>query len=210
MEVVKAILDIESETCWEPVCKKKHSDESEIRTKLKWDKNLDKETLDFRDIDCHTNLTYSDTGCSTFTEMLRPFTYPGFTCPGVYCLNSQTIPSCRWLQSIQTGIFIILFLQVLIPVCNSCYVFPPGKKNPCADKECEFGATCVSTADGMEARCQCPQQCYDYGDSYGSTPLCGNDGNDYDNYCELRRESCKTMNKIKVKYYGKCGEYIND
>lgn len=116
-----------------------------------------------------------------------------------YCLFS------KWcLSSIHKRLIIMLLLYLSLPTCNSCYVFPPGKKNPCVGVECSFGAICVSSSDGLQARCQCPQECYDFGDSEDSIPICGNDEKDYKNYCELRRESCKTMKDIKVKYYGKC------
>ena len=110
------------------------------------------------------------------------------------------------MQFFSNVLLTITIAQVLVPL-NGCYVFPPGKKDPCEGKTCHLGAICVSSSDGNSARCQCPLECNSYGDSVGSTPVCGNDGQDYANWCELRMASCKTMTEIKVKYYGKCSKY---
>jgi len=90
---------------------------------------------------------------------------------------------------------------------GACYVFPPDMVDPCRDKRCSFGAQCVPSLDGLTARCQCPQRCDNYGDSVGSTPICGTDGRDYDNTCQMRRAACSEMRDIEKKYDGKCGTY---
>lgn len=91
---------------------------------------------------------------------------------------------------------------------QACYVYPPDVPDPCAGKTCSYGARCVASLDGMVARCQCPEQCSDYGDSVGSTPICGTDGVDYRNSCELQMAACREMKDIGVKYEGKCGQYF--
>eukprot|EP00106_Octopus_bimaculoides_P012705 XP_014780147.1 PREDICTED: agrin-like [Octopus bimaculoides] len=77
-------------------------------------------------------------------------------------------------------------------------------KDPCEQKKCSFGAECVPSLDGFSYRCQCPNRCNTYGDNIGSTPVCGNDGVDYSNMCEMRKAACQEMKDIRVKYYGKC------
>ena len=115
---------------------------------------------------------------------------------------------CFGIRGIGVSLFIVvlLFLLVLPEGCDACYAFPPNKKNPCLDKECHYGAYCVSSKDGSSARCQCADRCYDYGDSVGSKPVCGNDDRDYANFCELKRAACISMKIIKIKHYGKCGK----
>ncbi|CAL1545990.1 unnamed protein product, partial [Lymnaea stagnalis] len=81
---------------------------------------------------------------------------------------------------------------------------PCGLRDPCEGQVCKFGAECMSSMDGKIARCQCPSDCPSYGDNVGSKPVCGNDGNDYANMCELRKAACYRLEDIRVKYYGKC------
>ena len=103
----------------------------------------------------------------------------------------------------------MLLTLILILGCYSdaCYVYPPDVKDPCTDKHCSFGAQCVASLDGLAARCQCPDRCDKYGDSVGSRPVCGSDGKDYQNDCEMKRAACRNMKEIGIKYYGRCGEY---
>lgn len=127
------------------------------------------------------------------------------------CPMMQLVQFClRWLDSKHRLVYrktswlvLVIFLQTV----NACYVFPPGKTNPCVDKKCWFGAYCVSSTDGLTGRCQCAERCYNFGDSEGSKPLCGTDDNDYANYCELKRSACKDMITIKIKHYGRCSKY---
>ncbi|GAB6019276.1 hypothetical protein CHUAL_000876 [Chamberlinius hualienensis] len=77
-------------------------------------------------------------------------------------------------------------------------------KDPCETKKCPFGARCVPTLDGRSAECVCPDKCASYGDHRGSTPVCGSDGIDYPNQCELQKKACQSMKDISVKYHGKC------
>lgn len=95
---------------------------------------------------------------------------------------------------------------VLMRVASSCYVFPAEQENPCKDKKCPFGARCVPTADGKAAECKCPENCPNLGDHVGSRPVCGSDGLDYRDNCELRRAACLASTEISIKYQGKCGE----
>lgn len=97
----------------------------------------------------------------------------------------------------------VLILRSVLP----CYVFPAEQEDPCKDKECRFGARCVPSLDGKTAECRCPENCPSLGDHVGSRPVCGSDGLDYRDTCELRRTACLSNTEISVKYQGKCGEF---
>lgn len=104
---------------------------------------------------------------------------------------------------------IVLSTLILLsapPHSNACYVYPSDVQDPCEHKECSYGAKCVPSLDGLTARCQCTERCDSFGDTYENKPVCGNDGRNYANICELHRSACREMKDIKIKYYGKCGK----
>ena len=42
----------------------------------------------------------------------------------------------------------------------------------------------------------------------GSRPVCGVDGKDYPNLCELNKSSCHANRLIEVKFQGVCGKSL--
>lgn len=130
--------------------------------------------------------------------------------PSLPPLSHRITPlQSRLLPAFSLHIFyVISVVCYLITHTQCCYVYPPDVKDPCRKKDCSFGALCVPSLDGLIARCQCPDRCDKYGDSAGSTPICGNDGKDYANVCEMRRAACRDMKEIAMKYPGKCGKSL--
>lgn len=106
------------------------------------------------------------------------------------------------------AIKITVVFQLCFGLTLGCYKFPADVKDPCIDKKCHFGSKCRPTLDGSSPECICVEKCATYGDSRGSRPVCGSDGRDYPNVCELERTACKEMREITIKYQGHCGEYI--
>lgn len=101
---------------------------------------------------------------------------------------------------------LILFGPIRVTFGQSCYQFSSSVPNVCKEKECPFGAECIPSFDGRSAECVCPEKCPLYGDSKGSRPVCGSDGHDYSNLCELNRQACDLEKEIYVRYNGSCGK----
>lgn len=113
-------------------------------------------------------------------------------------------PSMRIKNRMQIALKAILYIQVSL--ADTCYVFPTDLSDPCSHHACQYGARCVPTPDGRNFTCECPLSCPNYGDHSRSRPVCGGDGLDYTNHCELKKTACKSDINITVKYEGYCGK----
>ncbi|PWA22188.1 hypothetical protein CCH79_00018962 [Gambusia affinis] len=78
--------------------------------------------------------------------------------------------------------------------------YPRALKNPCAEVTCSYGSTCVQSSDGLSAKCMCPLSC----DGKPDQMVCGSDGKDYRNECELHQQACKNQKNIRVQFQGPC------
>uniref|UniRef100_A0A8D9EBI7 Agrin n=1 Tax=Cacopsylla melanoneura TaxID=428564 RepID=A0A8D9EBI7_9HEMI len=95
-------------------------------------------------------------------------------------------------------------LFFILDLLNACYIFPPELTNPCTENSCQYGAKCIPSEEGTSYKCECPEKCPSYGDHIGSRPVCGSNGVDYKDLCELKRASCSTKTNFTIKYHGKC------
>ena len=130
------------------------------------------------------------------------------TVPSMFSISCSRRSSAIFSDSLTAPLLLLLLvLSWSAHYAHCCYVYPPDVKDPCKDKDCSFGAQCAPSLDGLTARCQCPDHCDSFGDSVGSTPVCGSDGKDYSSQCEMRRTACTEMKDLRVKYFGKCGKY---
>ncbi|XP_055078833.1 agrin isoform X2 [Periophthalmus magnuspinnatus] len=77
---------------------------------------------------------------------------------------------------------------------------PCSLKDPCSDVVCSYGSTCVQSSDGMSAKCMCPLGC----EGKMEKMVCGSDGKDYRNECELHQHACNSQKNIRVQYHGLC------
>ncbi|XP_054715534.1 agrin-like [Uloborus diversus] len=77
-------------------------------------------------------------------------------------------------------------------------------QDPCEEKQCRYGAQCKPSLDGVTSECVCPEKCTAYGNSRSSRAVCGTDGKDYPNHCELKKTSCREMRPLEVRFIGRC------
>uniref|UniRef100_A0A3P8SH97 Agrin n=1 Tax=Amphiprion percula TaxID=161767 RepID=A0A3P8SH97_AMPPE len=77
---------------------------------------------------------------------------------------------------------------------------PCSLKDPCTEVTCSYGSTCVQSSDGLSAKCMCPLGC----EGKPVQTVCGSDGKDYRNECELHQHACKNQKNIRVQYQGHC------
>uniref|UniRef100_A0A671XIJ3 Agrin n=1 Tax=Sparus aurata TaxID=8175 RepID=A0A671XIJ3_SPAAU len=77
---------------------------------------------------------------------------------------------------------------------------PCSLKDPCSEVTCSYGSTCVQSSDGLSAKCMCPLGC----EGKAEKTVCGSDGKDYRNECELHQHACKNQKNIRVQYQGPC------
>ncbi|XP_076133453.1 agrin [Alosa pseudoharengus] len=77
---------------------------------------------------------------------------------------------------------------------------PCALKDPCSDVTCSYGSTCIQSSDGMSAKCMCPLSC----DRVAKQVVCGSDGQDYRNECELNKQACHSQKNVHVQRQGPC------
>ncbi|XP_044065871.1 agrin isoform X5 [Siniperca chuatsi] len=77
---------------------------------------------------------------------------------------------------------------------------PCSLKDPCTEVTCSYGSTCIQSSDGLSAKCMCPLGC----EGKPEQTVCGSDGKDYRNECELHQHACKNQKNIRMQYQGHC------
>ena len=92
-------------------------------------------------------------------------------------------------------------------------------------KPCKHYASCKMDEKGFFTKCVCNEECHISEFKFALENLdlkitlnyslnelfvkkiCGSDGEDYENFCELRKQSCKTQKDISIYQFGKCGKF---
>ena len=67
---------------------------------------------------------------------------------------------------------------------------------------CSHGQDCEVDKQGI-ANCVCSQTCEPI-----VRPVCANNGNTFDNLCEMELNGCQDRLPLVAKYFGTCGKWI--
>ncbi|KAG9333782.1 hypothetical protein JZ751_010124 [Albula glossodonta] len=71
-------------------------------------------------------------------------------------------------------------------------------------EKCKYGAECDE--DLEDVWCICNIAC----SGHNENPVCGTDGNSYNNPCHVREASCMKQEQIDVKHLGRCPDKISE
>ena len=70
----------------------------------------------------------------------------------------------------------------------------------CAKMKCPPAKICVLD-ENRQPKCRCLVEC---SKKIGTGPLCGRNGKEYPDLCDLKQDECRTGDYILVKNYGPC------
>ena len=113
------------------------------------------------------------------------------------CVNSRKLPRL-W-----PSVVIKFHWFILGRTVNSSFVNPPS----CETTRCRYGKVCKIRYG--KPKCLCPS-CHTP-DLKRHQPVCGTDGNTYNNECEFRRMTCKNggLSHVEIDYEGSCQSKCN-
>lgn len=81
----------------------------------------------------------------------------------------------------------------------SAYYGQDGHFGPCENKYCGLGRHCIVNKETGQADCACMERC-----KPNYKPVCGSDGELYENHCELHRAACLKKQKISIVHSEDC------
>lgn len=74
-----------------------------------------------------------------------------------------------------------------------------GHFGTCENKYCALGRHCVVNEKTGQAECLCMEHCKPH-----YKPVCGSDGEFYENHCEVHRAACLKKQKITIVHNEDC------
>lgn len=74
-----------------------------------------------------------------------------------------------------------------------------GPLGSCENKYCGLGRHCVVNGETGQAECVCMEHCKPH-----YKPVCGSDGEFYENHCEVHRAACLKKKKITIVHNEDC------
>lgn len=74
-----------------------------------------------------------------------------------------------------------------------------GHFRSCENKYCGLGRHCVVNGETGQAECLCMEHCKPH-----YKPVCGSDGEFYENHCEVHRAACLKKQKVTIVHNEDC------
>ncbi|EOB03506.1 Follistatin-related protein 5, partial [Anas platyrhynchos] len=81
----------------------------------------------------------------------------------------------------------------------SGYMGQDGHLGSCENKYCGLGRHCVVNGESGQAECVCMERC-----KLHYKPVCGSDGEFYENHCEVHRAACLKKQKVTIVHNEDC------
>lgn len=82
---------------------------------------------------------------------------------------------------------------------SSGFLIQDGSLGSCENKYCGLGRHCVISRETGQAECTCMDLCKRH-----YKPVCGSDGEFYENHCEVHRAACLKKQKIAIVHSEDC------
>ncbi|NWQ77369.1 FSTL5 protein, partial [Columbina picui] len=82
---------------------------------------------------------------------------------------------------------------------NKGYIGQDGHFGSCENKYCGLGRHCVVNGETGQAECLCMEHCKPH-----YKPVCGSDGEFYENHCEVHRAACLKKQKVTIVHNEDC------
>ena len=82
---------------------------------------------------------------------------------------------------------------------SSGFLIQDGPLGSCENKYCGLGRHCVLSRETGQAECACMDLCNQH-----YKPVCGSDGEFYENHCEVHRAACLKKHKITIVHNEDC------
>ncbi|NXG61542.1 FSTL5 protein, partial [Hemiprocne comata] len=82
---------------------------------------------------------------------------------------------------------------------NKGYMGQDGHFGSCENKYCGLGRHCVVNGETGQAECVCMEHCKPH-----YKPVCGSDGEFYENHCEVHRAACLKKQKVTIVHNEDC------
>lgn len=98
-----------------------------------------------------------------------------------------------------SAFYLDIWIQVIFYSLSLGFLIQDGPLASCENKYCGLGRHCVLSRETGQAECACMDLCNRH-----YKPVCGSDGEFYENHCEVHRAACLKKHKITIVHNEDC------